>query len=166
VLYVSTHQYPFYPGTGRPEETGADGARGTNVNIALPGGCGDEEYRAAFEQVVEPVVDRFRPQLILVSLGFDAHYADPLAGMALSGDGYGELAARLKSLAERWCDGRIIFVLEGGYDLTAVSWGACRVLEVLLGDTPTPDPLGPSPHASDRNIDALLREVRELIGLA
>jgi acetoin utilization deacetylase AcuC-like enzyme len=116
--------------------------------------------------VVEPVVDRFRPQLILVSLGFDAHYADPLAGMALSVDGYGELAARLKSLAERWCDGRIIFVLEGGYDLTAVSWGACRVLEVLLGDTPTPDPLGPSPHASDRNIDALLREVRELIGLA
>ena len=100
VLYVSTHKYPFYPGTGRAEETGAGDARGTNVNIPLPAGCGDAEYAAVFDQIVEPVVRRFRPELLLVSCGFDAHYADPLAMMSLSVDGYGGLMSRLRALAE------------------------------------------------------------------
>jgi acetoin utilization deacetylase AcuC-like enzyme len=166
VLYVSTHQYPFYPGTGRASETGARAGAGTNVNIPLPVGCGDEEYRAAFEQVVEPAVRRYRPQLILVSCGFDAHFADPMALMALSVDGYGELASRLRSLAGELCDGRTVFVLEGGYDLTAVAWGVRRVLEVLLGDEPTPDPLGPAPDHRAPDISALLAEVRALHGLS
>jgi acetoin utilization deacetylase AcuC-like enzyme len=164
VLYVSTHQYPFYPGTGRASETGAGEAAGTNVNIPLPGGCGDEQYRAAFEQLVEPAMRRFRPQLLLVSCGFDAHYADTIAAMALSVDGYGELAARLQALTDELCDGRSVFVLEGGYDLDAVAWCARRVIEVLLGDPPTPDPLGPSPYAS-ANIDALLAELGKIHGL-
>jgi acetoin utilization deacetylase AcuC-like enzyme len=165
VLYVSTHQYPFYPGTGRAQETGAGDAIGTNVNIPLPRGCGDDEYRAAFEQVVEPVVRRYRPQLVLVSCGFDAHYADPIADMALSVDGYGELATRLRSLAEELCDGRIVVALEGGYDLDAVAWGARRVIEVLLGEEPAPDPLGPSPSARAPQIDGLLSDVRRIQGL-
>ena len=164
VLYVSTHQHPYYPGTGRSQETGSGAGEGTNVNLPLPAGCGDDEYRAAFERVVEPLVRRFRPQLILVSCGFDAHFADPLAGMALSVAGYGELASRLQALTEELCDGRLVFVLEGGYDLTAVSWGVRHVLEVLLGETPTPDPLG-TPAERGPDIDALLAEVRGLHGL-
>jgi len=166
VLYVSTHQYPFYPGTGRASETGSGEAAGTNVNIPLPAGCGDEQYRAAFEQVVEPVVRRLRPQLLLVSCGFDAHYVETIAGMALSVDGYGELAARLTSLADEFCDGRSVFVLEGGYDLDAIAWCARRVIEVLLGDTPTPDPLGLAPYdARSPQIEPLLAEVRRIQGL-
>jgi acetoin utilization deacetylase AcuC-like enzyme len=165
VLYVSTHQYPFYPGTGRADETGAGEARGTNVNIPLPAGCGDEEYRAVFEQIVEPVVRRYRPQLLLVSCGFDAHFADPIAMMSLSVDGYGELTTRLRALADDLCDGRIVAVLEGGYDLTAVAWGARRAIEVLLGDAPTPDPLGPAPERRAPEIGGLLAEVRRLHSL-
>lgn len=166
VLYVSTHQYPFYPGTGRASETGAGDAAGTNVNIPLPGDCGDEQYRAAFEQVVEPVVRRFRPELLLVSCGFDGHFADPIAGMSLSVDGYGELAQRITSLAAELCDGRSVFVLEGGYDLDAIPWGTRRVIEVLLGIAPTPDPLGLAPHGRSPEIDGLLAEVRGIQGLA
>ena len=164
VLYCSTHQFPFYPGTGPPQETGAGEAEGTNVNIPLPAGCGDAQYRASFESIVEPVVRRFRPQLILVSCGFDAHYADPLAGMSLSVAGYGELTTRLRTLAEELCDGRLVFVLEGGYDLTAVPWGVRTVLEVLLGETPTPDPQG-TLGDSGPDIAALMAEVRRIQGL-
>ena len=165
VLYVSTHQYPFYPGTGRAEETGAGAGEGTTVNIPLPAGCGDGEYRAAFEQVVEPVVRRFGPQLLLVSCGFDAHYADPMAMMSLSVDGYGELAQRLRTLAEELCDGHLVFALQGGYDLDAVSWGVRRVLEVLLDEEPAPDPLGFAPHTRAPDIGGLLAEVRRIQGL-
>lgn len=159
VLYCSTHQHPFYPGTGQADEIGAGEAEGTNVNIALPAGCGDAEYRLAFQQVVEPVVRRFRPGLILVSCGFDAHYADPIGGMALSVDGYGELAQRLQALANDLCDGRLVFVLEGGYDLTAVGWGVRRILELLLGEEPAPDPLGPLGEGRTVNVEPVLAEL-------
>ncbi len=166
VLYVSTHQYPFYPGTGRAQETGSSAARGTNVNIPLPGRSGDAEYAAAFEQVVEPVVRRFQPELLLVSCGFDGHFADPLAGMSLSVDGYGALALRLMALADELCGGRIVFALEGGYHLTALPWGVRRVIEVLLGDEPTPDPLGRPPEpARAPDIEPVLAEARALHGL-
>ena len=165
VLYVSTHQYPFYPGTGPARETGGGAGGGTNVNIPLPAGCGDREYALTFDQVVEPVVRRFRPQMLIVSCGFDAHYADPLAGMALSVDGYGALAGRLAGLAEELCAGRLLFVLEGGYDLDAVSWGVRRVLEVLLALRPTPDPHGPLGPGPSPHIEPLLKELRELHGL-
>jgi acetoin utilization deacetylase AcuC-like enzyme len=165
VLYVSTHQYPFYPGTGPAAESGAGEARGTNVNIPLPAGCGDDEYRAAFEQVVEPLVRRYRPELLLVSCGFDAHFADPLAMMSLSVDGYGELTQRLRALADELCGGRLVVALEGGYDLSAVAWGVRRVIEVLLGDEPAPDPLGPSPQVFDGDIRSLIADIRRLHGL-
>lgn len=165
VLYCSTHQVPFYPGTGPPDETGAGEAEGANANIALPAGCGDAEYRRAFELVIEPLVRRFEPQLILVSCGFDAHYADPIAGMTLSVDGYGDMTARLRALAEELCEGRLVFVLEGGYDLTAVSWGVRRVLEVLLGEEPTPDPLGPLESGRTVNVEGLLADVAQMLGL-
>jgi acetoin utilization deacetylase AcuC-like enzyme len=166
ILYVSTHQYPYYPGTGPLAETGEGPATGTNVNIPLPAGCGDEEYGAAFERCVEPIVRRFRPQLIFVSCGFDAHFADPLAGMALSVAGYGNLASRIVSIANELCDGRLVVALEGGYDLTAISWGARTVIETMLGEEAVPDPLGLAPeNRRDTSIDGLLEDVRALHGL-
>ena len=169
ILYCSTHQFPFYPGSGHPRETGVSaGARvsdKTNVNIALPSGCGDEQYRAAFEQVIEPLVRRFQPQLILVSCGFDAHFADPLAGMSLTTAGYGELAQRLVALAGELCDGRLVAVLEGGYDLVALPWGVRTVIETLLGEPPTPDPLGTLAPERPPDIAGMLSEVRRLHGL-
>jgi acetoin utilization deacetylase AcuC-like enzyme len=165
VLYVSTHLFPFYPGTGPPQETGAGDGAGANVNIALPAYCGDREYVSAFDQLVEPVVQRFRPELILVSCGFDAHFADPIANMSLSNAGYGELAARSLRLAEELCDGKIVFLLEGGYDLIAVPWGVRTVLEVLLGEKPTPDPLGTLAFREPPDISGPLAEMRKLHGL-
>jgi acetoin utilization deacetylase AcuC-like enzyme len=107
VLYVSLHQWPFYPGTGGPEEQ-----REHVLNIPLPGGCGDEEYMEVFADAVEPKVRRFDPDLLIVSAGFDAHVEDPLADMAVSDEGFRELAKRCGALAPR-----IGAVLEGGYNL-------------------------------------------------
>lgn len=142
VLYVSTHEYPFYPGTGAAAETGDGAGRGYNINIPMPHYSGDDEHRRAFEQIVVPALQRFRPQLILVSAGYDAHFADDLAHQRLSVDGYGALVSQLLAAANDLCDGRIIFALEGGYHLTALPWSIRRTIELLRGDSPTPDPLG------------------------
>jgi acetoin utilization deacetylase AcuC-like enzyme len=107
VLFVSLHQWPFYPGSGGPDDQAE-----TTVNVPLPAGCGDEEYLEAFERVVEPAVERFEPELLLVSAGFDAHVDDPLAEMCVSADGFRELARRCSTLAPR-----VAAVLEGGYEL-------------------------------------------------
>jgi acetoin utilization deacetylase AcuC-like enzyme len=131
VLYCSTHEYPFYPGTGHWRETGA----GNVVNLALPAGCGDVEYAAAFEQVIVPAVRRFEPELLLVSSGFDAHLADPLADMAVTESGYAHMAGRIQQLADELSGGRAVWVLEGGYRLEALSRSVVAVLRVLLGET-------------------------------
>jgi acetoin utilization deacetylase AcuC-like enzyme len=107
VLFVSLHQWPFYPGGGGPDDQGE-----TTVNVPLRAGCGDEEYLEAFTTVVEPAVKRFEPELLLVSAGFDAHARDPLADMRVSADGFRELARRCAALS-----GRVAAVLEGGYEL-------------------------------------------------
>jgi acetoin utilization deacetylase AcuC-like enzyme len=107
VLFVSLHQWPFYPGTGGPDDQAE-----TTVNIPLPAGSGDVEYRRQFDDVVEPVVRRFSPDLVLVSAGFDPHAADPLASMRVTADGFRELAGRCRGLAPR-----LAAVLEGGYNL-------------------------------------------------
>ena len=107
VLFVSVHQWPFWPGTGGPDTSDE-----STLNVPLPAGCGDAEYRAAFESVVEPAVRAFGPDLVLVSAGFDAHRADPLAEMEVSEAGFRELAERCASLGPR-----VAAVLEGGYNL-------------------------------------------------
>jgi acetoin utilization deacetylase AcuC-like enzyme len=106
VLFVSLHQWPFYPGTGGPEDQAE-----TTVNIPLSAGCGDDVYLAAFEQIVEPAVAEFEPELMLVSAGFDAHVDDPIAFMEVTADGFRELSRRCAALAPR-----VAAVLEGGYD--------------------------------------------------
>lgn len=162
VLYISTHEYPFYPGTGSLEETGDGPGLGYNVNLPMPHGSGDEEHRQAYEQVVLPALRRFRPEVILVSAGYDAHFADPLAGQQLSVDGYGVLTSMLLDAAGDLCDGRILFALEGGYDLVALPWCIRRTIELLLGDDPTPDPLGAVPGGSPASFEPMLARAKLL----
>ncbi len=121
VLYFSTHQYPFYPGTGWMDETGTGAGEGTTVNFPMAAGWGDEEYLRAFNEVLIPVARRFQPQLILVSAGFDAHWADHLAMMKVTITGFAQMAMILKELAAELCQGRLVFTLEGGYNLRVVA---------------------------------------------
>lgn len=166
VLYVSTHQYPFYPGSGYWGETGRAQAEGTTVNLPLPRGCGREEYLRAYREVCAPLVRRFRPQLLLVSAGFDAHFADPLAQMLLDTRGYYEIASLLKALADELCDGRIVCTLEGGYDHTALAWSVRACIDALLGNQFAEDPLGAAPAVPGPNIDTVLAAVKRAHGLA
>jgi acetoin utilization deacetylase AcuC-like enzyme len=130
-LYISTHQYPHYPGSGAADDTG----RGERVNIPLPAGCGDAEYALVFDEVVIPAVRRFRPELILVSAGYDGHGDDPLAEMRLTTGGYAAMVAKIKRLADDCCEGRMVFCLEGGYNLRALALSVEATFKVLLGDT-------------------------------
>jgi acetoin utilization deacetylase AcuC-like enzyme len=169
VLYVSTHQYPYYPGTGHWREAGQGEGRLTTLNLSLPGGCGDVEYAAVFDAVIAPKLRTFRPELVLVSAGYDAHFADPIDGslMRLSCAGYAALVSKTRDVAGEVSSGRVVLALEGGYDLTALPWSVRNSLEVLLGEDITPDPLGPAPLSGwgPPDIEGLMRDVRELHGL-
>lgn len=121
VLYISTHQYGIYPGTGAAGEVGKGEGRGFNVNIPFTAGCGDASFALAYEQIVEPVVREYKPDLILVSLGMDAHYRDPLTGLSLSSPGYVDLVMKSMELARELCGSRFVVALEGGYHLQALS---------------------------------------------
>jgi acetoin utilization deacetylase AcuC-like enzyme len=132
VLYASCHQYPYYPGTGAPDEVGGERARGQTINVGLPAGCGDVEYAAVFDEVFAPALRTFRPDLVLVSAGFDPFEDDPLAGMRVTHAGFGAMAARLRTVADDVCAGRIVVALEGGYDLSGLAGGMTRVLEALV----------------------------------
>src|ERR1700730_3612454 len=161
VLYVSTHQYPLWPGTGHWHETGAAAGAGYTLNIALPPGSGDEVYTGALEQLIEPVVRRYQPDFVLVSLGFDAFWADPLASLRLSIAG--AYTPLLRSACELAGQKRLVVALEGGYDLDALGHGTDAVCRLLLGEEPKPDPLGPPPEQlSLRQVEPLLASIREL----
>lgn len=134
VLYLSTHQFPFYPGTGGVLETGEGEGKGYTINVPLTAGGGDAVYRGAFERVILPVLEEYRPELLLVSAGFDASARDPLAEMTLSADAFGWMARSLKRVADTTAQGRIALVLEGGYDLVALEAGlAASITGVLEG---------------------------------
>ena len=132
VLYFSTHQYPFYPGTGSMEDIGVGEGKGITVNVPLPAGCGDEEYIRVFEEILVPIAHRFKPQLFLVSAGFDPHFADPIGGMQVSVKGFSQMTRILKQLAGEFCEGRMVFSLEGGYDFRAISHSVKAIFDVLL----------------------------------
>ncbi len=136
ILYVSTHQYPHYPGTGAFDETGAGPGEGWTVNVPMPAHCGDEEYIGVFMRVLVPVARAFAPEMILVSCGFDAHRDDPLASMQLTGAGYRALTHIVRSLADELCAGRLAFVLEGGYAPSGLDDGTTAVIAALLDDAP------------------------------
>ena len=134
VLYVSTHQFPYYPGTGDFGEAGTGRGLGTTVNIPMPAGCGDVEYIGAMTRLLVPIARQYQPQMILVSCGFDAHREDPLASMQVSGAGYAAMTEIVRSLADELCEGRLLFVLEGGYSASSLMDGTRAVLEVVTGN--------------------------------
>jgi acetoin utilization deacetylase AcuC-like enzyme len=131
VLFFSTHQFPFYPGTGRVSERGSGAGLGYTVNVPLAAGCGDREYREVFEKVLYPVAQAFEPHLVLVSAGFDAHRDDPLASMDVTEAGYTQMTTMVRDIAERYCEGRLVSLLEGGYNLEALARSVERHLQTL-----------------------------------
>ncbi len=165
VLFISTHQHPHYPGTGDWREAGAGAGAGYTMNLPLPAGVGDTGFGRLLAEVITPAAERFAPELVLVSAGYDAHWRDPLAGLHLSLAGYWRLSKGLVELAERLCGGRIVVLLEGGYDLQVLSLGVADTCRSLLGDTmPGEDMLGASnwPEPSLDRLVAGFRKVHSL----
>ncbi|MFT5429568.1 MAG: acetoin utilization deacetylase AcuC-like enzyme [Myxococcota bacterium] len=141
ILYVSTHQFPWYPGTGAAYEVGESGARGTTLNIPLRGGHGDSEYDAIYGGLLSRVLESFEPELILVSAGFDMMDGDPHGGMFLSASGVGRIAEHLVAAADRLCDGRLVMVLEGGYNLDNLKAGVTACITAMSRKSPEGQPL-------------------------
>ena len=133
VLTMSSHQHPHYPGTGAPDEIGRADARGFTVNCALPAGQGDADYGAVFAEVFLPIAEAFAPELVIVSAGFDAHRADPLGDMNVTERGFAAMCTAARRIAEAHAGGRLVLVLEGGYDLEGLVGSSRACLEILRG---------------------------------
>jgi acetoin utilization deacetylase AcuC-like enzyme len=164
VLFISTHQWGIYPGSGHKHEIGQDPAEGTTLNVPLPAYSGDRAFASIYERIIQPALDRFKPDFMLVSAGFDAHWSDPLANLQLSTTGYHALAQKLALSAEQHCSGKIAFVLEGGYDPEALADNVGAVLYALAGQDLPDDRLGPAP-IDEPNVDGLLEELRSIHSL-
>jgi acetoin utilization deacetylase AcuC-like enzyme len=148
VFFCSIHQYPLYPMTGLAPEIGADEGEGITVNVPYPPRAGDLARMTALERAVLPALEKFQPNIILVSAGFDAHWRDPLGHQLASAQGYGEVIFSLSQFADQYCQGRIAVFLEGGYDLEAGAFSALAATQALLG-LKWSDPLGPGPVDED-----------------
>ena len=159
VLFISTHQFPFYPGSGAVNEVGVNAGEGYTINIPLPAGCADAEYLQVFEEIVGPAVEKFQPEWILVSAGFDPHRRDPLGGMGVTEAGFGAMAHKLLGLAERFANGRIAFLLEGGYDLAGLRDSVAAVLEALRDQH---DGQRQAMDLTQSRIQPLLRRIRQV----
>jgi acetoin utilization deacetylase AcuC-like enzyme len=163
VLFVSAHLFMprmFYPGSGAIYEMGVAAGAGFTLNAPLPPYVGDVGYGRLFAEVVWPKVQAFQPEMILVSAGYDAHWQDPLAMAGLSLTGYAQLSRLLVSWASELCNGRILFVLEGGYYVDALSYGILNSLYALLGKDCLEDPLGAMTEA-ESNVELLLATLKE-----
>jgi acetoin utilization deacetylase AcuC-like enzyme len=158
VLYISSHAYPFYPGTGALDEMGEGRGVGYTVNLPLPNGTGDRQYARLYRDLVAPIGAAFAPELVLVSVGFDPHALDPLAGMTLTERGFAELTDVCLWIADATCDGRAVFVLEGGYDTNAIAASSAAVAGRLLSDDHEPV----TPAAGGRFEDELALMKRDL----
>ena len=160
VLYVSTHQWPLYPGTGDLHATGGSGAPGLTLNVPLPPGATGDVFLYAFDELVAPAAAAFEPTWLLISSGFDAHRDDPLANLSLSAGDFADLATRAKALVP--APGRVVLVLEGGYDMDAISASAGAVAAAFLGHPHRPEPAtsgGPGAHAVER-----VKQARSVFG--
>lgn len=163
VLYISTHQEFWYPGTGAVEETGEGEGEGFTINIPLPAGTGNEGYRHVFEEIVVPVLNGFAPQLLLISAGYDPHFADPLGGMVLSAAGFRTLAHLLIAAAERR-EARVAAVLEGGYSLPHLGHSVVATLEAFTGGTAKGGETDePPPELSYQQLASRVRSVRSVV---
>jgi histone deacetylase 6 len=153
VLYFSIHQFPLFPGTGRVAEVGEGRGLGHTVNIPWPAGMGDGDYLAAFDRVLLPIARQFRPDLVLVSAGFDAGVGDPLGSMEVTPAGFAQMARRLQDLAR----GRLVLALEGGYNLETLALSSEACTRVLLGESPA----APQAHAPCSRAETILERVLE-----
>jgi len=165
VLFVSYHQQPWFPGTGEWFRGGAEAGVGYNYNIALPQWSGDAAYLRALEELVLPLAERYRPQLVLVSSGFDAHWMDPSSVLGLSVAGYYNLVSGFCRLAERFCDGRLVLVLEGGYNRRTLAACAAAALHALRGEPCVEDPFGPCPDPPVAGVDGILAHLKGFMDL-
>ena len=157
VLFISSHQFPYYPGTGAADEIGTQQGRGFTANLPLSAGATDADYEQVYTTVALPILRAFRPELILISAGFDAYMDDPLGGMRLSASYFGRLTAQLAEVADGCCDGRVVAVTEGGYDLPGLRDSLRAVIGVLAGESALEafePPAGPSPRG-DASIAAV-----------
>ena len=143
VFYVSTHQSPFYPGTGGVEDIGSGNGEGWTANFPLPPGSGDDAFRTIMDELILPLLDRKKPEIILVSYGFDPHWMDPLGQLFLTADGYSKIIGNLCTWADSHCEGKVALFLEGGYELNAGKACSLAVVSAMLGeerDDPYPCP--------------------------
>ena len=161
ILFISTHQFPFYPGSGSIREIGDGIAEGTVINIPLQAGVGDEGFKTVYAKILVPALHRFNPDLIMVSAGYDAHWDDPLANLNLSLTGYDWIARELIKSAEEICSGKIIFFLEGGYNLDVLKYGVTNTIRGLMGLDTFDDPLGPS-KTTEPDINRLIKELHQI----
>jgi len=159
VMFISTHQYPYYPGTGAANETGMGAGEGFTINIPLPAGCADAEYAQVFHDIIVPAAENFAPDWILVSAGFDPHRRDPLGGMAVTDEGFALMTRRLLALAAQFTDAKIAFLLEGGYDLAGLRGSVAAVLDTLQAGAVSAT--GGS-EVSDSRIAPLIRNIQHL----
>ena len=132
VLYFSTHQYPYYPGTGSVNEVGVQNGFGYTINVPIHPGMGDKEYIKIFFEILKPVIEQYKPELILISAGFDTYFGDPLGGMSVSPKGFAQMTRFLKEMAESYCNGKLVLILEGGYNLEGLWESTKAVIEELL----------------------------------
>lgn len=133
VLVFNTLQWPHYPGTGFLTDLGKGAGEGYNINVPFPSGCNDADYLAAFQEVLVPVAEQYKPNIVFISAGFDAHREDPLGGMRLSENGFASLCTIVLDIAEKHADGRLVMFLEGGYDTSALARSVRSCVEVLVG---------------------------------
>jgi len=164
VLFISTHRYPFYPGTGAIDEVGHGEGEGYTVNLPLPAGFGDAEYDELFEAVVVPIAEAYAPEFVLISAGFDPHGRDPLGGMAVTEAGFAKMARRLLDVAEHCAQRRCVAVLEGGYDLQAIRDSSVAVLDQFSGRSAGLAPLAGPPSRAKPVVDAARRRFAEYWG--
>lgn len=166
VLFISTHQYPCYPGTGWLDEVGSFEGEGFTVNIPLPPGCGDPHYRQAYERVVVPALRQYAPQLLLVSAGFDPHARDPLGAMNVTAEGFGRMAQALQKVAGECCGGRMLLLLEGGYDPDGLARSVCEVVARLASlDGPSHAEAAMGSHAAfDASVEERIEAVAGRLG--
>lgn len=162
VLFISVHLFApyFYPGIGGMHEIGVGRGRDFTLNVPLPPQVGDNGYRRVFDELIEPRLERFDPEFLVVSAGFDAHWQDPLAMAGLSLRGYAEITRKLLGYADRFCDSRILFVLEGGYQYEVLSTGVINVFHALLGQDRIHDPIGPMPQP-EKDVSNLIERLRQ-----
>jgi acetoin utilization deacetylase AcuC-like enzyme len=154
VLFISSHQYPYYPGTGAAGDIGTEAGKGFTVNLPMAAGATDADYERVYTKIAFPILRQFRPELVLVSAGFDAHMDDPLGGMRVTAPYFGRLTAALVKVADECCQGRVVAVTEGGYDLAGLAESLRMTIAALDGKTDFAAPSGATPRA-DATIEAV-----------